>query len=84
MPITSNDQMKWIRDVSWKNTVDHSESGQSFSVPLTSPAGSQWSSPKDIPLGLRQEIETVIKGMYGDDVRDLMPNTLRMCWYAAP
>ena len=83
MPITSNDQMKWIRDVSWKNTVDHTTSGQKFSVPLTTAAGSQWSAPEDIPLGLRQEIETVIKGMYGDDSKDLMPNTMRMCWYVS-
>ena len=81
MPITPDGQMKFIRDVTWKNTVDHPASGQSFSVPLTTPDRSQWTSPEKIPLGLREEVEMVVKGIYGADGTSLMPNTLRMCWY---
>ncbi|KAI4167475.1 MAG: hypothetical protein LQ343_007188 [Gyalolechia ehrenbergii] len=65
MPITPDSQMKFIRDVPWKNTVRHEESGQSFSVPLTIPSKSQWTDPEDFPLGLKEEIEIVAKGIYG-------------------
>ncbi|KAL8748414.1 MAG: hypothetical protein Q9184_007320 [Pyrenodesmia sp. 2 TL-2023] len=81
MPITPNGQMKFIRDVTWKNTIKHHESGQSLSVPITTPSRSQWSSPSDIPMGLREEIDTVVKGIYGEEEgKKLQPNTLRMCW----
>lgn len=81
MPITPDSQMKFIRDVPWKNTVRHEESGQSFSVPLTIPSKSQWTDPEDFPLGLKEEIEIVAKGIYGGkEGSNLLPNTLRMCW----
>lgn len=81
MPITPDGQMKFIRDVTWKNTVKYENSEQAISIPITTPARSQWTSPENIPLGLREEIETVVKGIYGqEEGKRLMPNTLRMCW----
>ncbi|KAI4242851.1 MAG: hypothetical protein LQ352_007153 [Teloschistes flavicans] len=81
MPITPNNQMKFIRDVTWKNTVKHHASGRSISVPETTPTRSQWAKPSEIPRGLRREIDKVIKGIHGKtEGANLQPNTLRMCW----
>ena len=81
MPIGPEGQMKFIRDVTWKNTVEHKKSGQLLSVPITTPTRSQWTHPQDIPIGLREEIDTVVKGIYGEEEGTrLIPKTLRMCW----
>ncbi|KAL8890837.1 MAG: hypothetical protein Q9215_002063 [Flavoplaca cf. flavocitrina] len=81
LPITPDGQMKFIRDVPWKNTVKHQASRQSISVPLTTPARSQWSKPSELPKGLREEIGMVIKGIYGETQgSQLVPQRMRMCW----
>lgn len=81
MPITPDSQMKFIRDVPWKNTVRHEESNESFSVPLTTPLKSQWTDPKDFPSTLKGEIGIVAKGIYGEkEAENLSPTFFRMCW----
>ncbi|KAL6720694.1 hypothetical protein ACLMJK_002619 [Lecanora helva] len=80
MPPTPDGQLKFIRDIPFKNTIDHPASGQKFSVPRTDLQRSQWVSPSDIPQGIRDEISTVMKGIYGKEVHGLQPSTMRFCW----
>ena len=81
MPPTPNRQLKFIRDVPFRNTVYHSASNQSFSVPLTSTERSQWTSPDKMPSGIRKEIDTVMNGIYGKKAEGLRPDVYRFCWY---
>ncbi|KAL8934656.1 MAG: hypothetical protein Q9216_005797 [Gyalolechia sp. 2 TL-2023] len=84
MPITPDGQLKFIRDVPWKNTVRHHESGQAISIPPTTASESQWTAPETFPAGLREEISIVVKGIFGaeEEALQLTPNSFRMCWDA--
>ena len=73
--------LKFISDVSIKNTVLHPASGQYISVPFTDKMKSQWTSPEDIPRKLREELDSVIKNIYGEkEADDLKTTTMRLCW----
>lgn len=80
MPPTPNRQLKFIRDVPIRNTIYHPVSNQSFSVPLTSTERSQWTSPDNMPSGIRKEIDTVLNGIYGKEAKGLRPDVYRFCW----
>ena len=80
MPPTPDRQLKFIRDVPFRNTIDHPESSQSFSVPLTSIERSQWTSPDKMPSSIKTEIDIVVHGIYG--AQGLEPDMYRLCWYA--
>lgn len=82
MPPTPDLQLKFIRDVPFRNTIDHPESRQSFSVPLTSIERSQWTSSDKIPSSIKTEIDMVLNGIYGKEAKGLRPDTYRFCWYA--
>lgn len=81
MPPTSHRQLKFIRDVPFRNTMYHPASDQSFSVPLISSERSQWTSPDNMPNGIRKEIDTVLNGIYGKEVKGLRPDIYRFCWF---
>ena len=81
MPPTPNRQLKFIRDVPFRNTIYHPESSQSFSVPLTSIERSQWTSSDKMPSSVKTEIDMVVNGMYGE-AKGLRPDMYRLCWYA--
>lgn len=83
MPPTPNRQLKFIRDVPIRNTIYHPVSNQSFSVPLTSTERSQWTSPDNMPSGIRKEIDTVLNGIYGKEAKGLRPDVYRFCWYVS-
>lgn len=59
MSIPLDGQMKFIRDVAWKNTIAREKSGQAISVPTTTPTQNQWISPENIPLGFAEGIATL-------------------------
>ena len=80
MPPTPEGELKFIRDVKFANTVTHEKSGKQMLVPMTGRHTSQWTDPDKIPLGLREEIATVIKGIYGKHGTDLTPAEYRFCW----
>ena len=80
MPPTPDRQLKFIRDVPFRNTINHPESSQSFSVPLTSVERSQWTSSDKMPSSIKTEIDMVLNGIYG--AKGLRPDTYRFCWYA--
>lgn len=84
MPITPSGQMKFIRDVPFKNTIRHEASNQSISIPLTVPSKSQWTDPSEFPSSiLKEEIDIVAKGVYGSkEAGNLSPTSFRMCWDA--
>lgn len=81
MPPTPDRQLKFIRDVPFRNTIDHPESRQSFSVPLTSVERSQWTSSDKMPTSIKAEIDMVLNGIYGE-AKGLRPDMYRFCWYA--
>ena len=83
MPPTPDRQLKFIRDVPFRNTIYHPGSSQSFSVPLTSIQGSQWTSPNKMPRSIKNEIDTVLNGIFGKEARGLRPDMYRFCWYAS-
>ena len=80
MPPNSKGESKFIRDVKFANTVVHPKTGEKMMVPMTGNKTSQWTQPDSIPSGLREEIATVIKGIYGKHAADLQPATYRFCW----
>ena len=82
MPPTPERQLKFIRDVPFRNTMYHPDSNQSFSVPLTSIERSQWTSPDSMPSSVREEIDMVLNGIYGKEAKELRPDMYRFCWYA--
>ena len=79
MPPTPDRQLKFIRDVPFRNTIDHPESGQLFSVPLTSIERSQWTSSDKMPSSIKTEIDMVLNGIYGHI--GFRPDMYRFCWY---
>ena len=83
MPPTPQRQLKFIRDVPFRNTVYHPASNQSLSVPLISAERSLWTSPENMPKGIRKEVDTVLNGIYGKEVKGLRPDVYRFCWYAS-
>ena len=83
MPPTPDRQLKFIRDITMKNTIEHPISGQQISVPLISTDRSQWTTAENTPRQLREEIDTVMKGIFGKEVQGLSPATYRLCWFAS-
>lgn len=81
MPPTPERQLKFIRDVPFRNTIYHPASGQSFSVPLSSIERSQWTSSDSMPSSIKREVDTVLKGIYGTEAKGLRPDVYRFCWY---
>lgn len=80
MPPTPDGQLKFIRDIKFANTVNHSTTGEEMMIPMLGKQLSQWTQPEAIPSGLREEIATVMKGIYGKHAQDLKPATYRFCW----
>ena len=80
MPPTPDGQLKFIRDIPFKNTEDHAASNQKMSIPLTNIDGSQWTLPSKMPTGIRNEIVTVMNGIFGKEVKNLQPSQMRFCW----
>ncbi|KAL8992029.1 MAG: hypothetical protein Q9169_007429 [Polycauliona sp. 2 TL-2023] len=72
--------LKFISDVSIKNTVFHPASGQHISVPFTDKTRSQWTTPEHIPRELRDDLNGVIKNIYGKKADGLRTTTMRLCW----
>lgn len=83
MPPTPSRQLKFIRDVPFRNTIYDLASNQSFSVPLTNTERSQWTSPENMPSGIRKEIDMVLNGIFGKEAKGLRPDVCRFCWYAS-
>ena len=85
MPPTPDGQLKFNRDLPFLHTIKHSESGDEFSIPIVDYNHTQWTSADKIPQSLVEEIDTVIKGIYGPDAaKDLKPHTYRLCWLVNP
>ena len=80
MAPTPDGELKFIRDIKFANTVTHEKSGKQILVLMTGRHTSQWTDADKIPLGLREEIATVIKGIYGKHSTDLTPAKYRFCW----
>ena len=82
MPPTPKNQLKFIRDMPFKHTVEHPASGQRISIPFTSTDRSQWTTPENMPASIKKEIDTVMKGIYGKEIEGLKVDDMRFCWYS--
>lgn len=70
--------MKFNYQVSFTNNEFHAPSGQTISMPPLSESGSAWT--QDVPEGLKDEIQTVVKHTYGDWIEGLEIENYRICW----
>jgi len=68
--------VKFCRDESYKNTVKHEASGQSFSTPPNEPGQAQ-KTPNE---GLKKRLDIVKKGILGDRGAKLKFDDYRVCW----
>ena len=75
MPANVENELKFARDVSFTNTVEHA-SGLRISMPPDEPLYSQW----DVPQSLKDELETVSQGIFGKEVDKLELENHRICW----
>ncbi len=80
MPPTPDGELKFCRDVSFTNSVKHPVSGQTISVPPITSGKTQWTAPENVPSGLREELYTVMKGIYGKEAEGMNLDTFRLCW----
>lgn len=62
-PANAENELKFARDVSFTNTVEH-PSGLRISMPPDEPLYSQG----DVPQSLMDELETVSEGIFGKEV----------------
>jgi len=76
MPPLPDGFMKFNRDVSFQNTKLHIPSGKHFSMPPSGPLYNEWSPPQK----LKDELETVRKGIHGKQTEDLVFTESRLCW----
>ncbi|KIW60737.1 hypothetical protein PV05_00931 [Exophiala xenobiotica] len=81
MPPTLDGYLKFIRDIPLANTVLHPASNTKISVAPDNAEGTEWTAPENIPVLLREEMKTVIAGIFGvDAAAELQPEQLRLCW----
>jgi len=78
MPPGKDGVLKFIRNVPFKNNTFHLPTGEQISSPPEGPHYNQWSASQ----GLKDEIENVRKGLYGDLTTDIPFDTYRICWEA--
>ncbi|KAL8712441.1 MAG: hypothetical protein Q9220_003289 [cf. Caloplaca sp. 1 TL-2023] len=75
--------LKFVSEVSFINTVHHDQSGQDISLPMLDPASSQWTLPEKMPRALREDLDDVMNGIYGQQAAGLKPSSYRICWDGA-
>jgi hypothetical protein len=78
IPPTSDGMVKFTNEASFINMVHHKKSNQDISIPPESVDQSTWG--QEVPEGLKQEIRTVMKHMYGKEIEGIEPECYRMCW----
>lgn len=80
MPPTADGELKFCRDLSFTNSIIHSTSDQTISVPSFTSGETQWTTPADMCTALRQELHGVMRGIYGHEADGLDLETFRLCW----
>jgi sarcosine oxidase/L-pipecolate oxidase len=78
MPPGKDGILKFIRNLTFKNTTFHPQTGEMISMPPAGPQYNQWSPCQ----GLKDELEIVRKGIYGDLTNGLRFEKYRICWDA--
>jgi hypothetical protein len=81
MPPTSDGYLKFIRDIPLANTVPHPASNTKISVAPDNAEGTEWTAPENLPAVLREEMKTVIAGIFGvNSAAELQREQMRLCW----
>ncbi|KAL8671849.1 MAG: hypothetical protein Q9168_003665 [Polycauliona sp. 1 TL-2023] len=75
IPPNSDHELKFWRDISFRNTVQH-HCGEAISMPPVEPEYGQWNVPKK----LRNELDSVAKAIFGDTLQDFSLIKHRICW----
>ncbi|PSS12238.1 hypothetical protein M430DRAFT_29959 [Amorphotheca resinae ATCC 22711] len=76
LPPTSDGMLKFCVDVSFKNTSLHPKSGQMISAPPSQPDQAQHT----VSQSLQAECTRVMKGIYGNELKDAQFESFRICW----
>ncbi|KAI0877796.1 sarcosine oxidase [Hypoxylon argillaceum] len=76
IPPTEDGKIKFNYEVSFTNNLLHQPSGKVISVPPSRPSRSTWG--QDVPQGLKDEIHTVMRHIYGHRVKLLKIDGYRM------
>lgn len=79
IPSTADGLLKFNCEVSFTNMTYHSASQQTFSSPPIPVAQSTWG--QDVPQGLKEEVQNVVRNVYGKNIPGLKMESYRMCWY---
>ncbi|KAL9055150.1 MAG: hypothetical protein Q9162_003728 [Coniocarpon cinnabarinum] len=80
IPMNKEGLLKFNYEVSFTNTFMHEASSQEISIPPTKDSQTTWG--QDVPQGLKDEVLTVVKNIYGPDAPGLEIGSFRMCWDA--
>ncbi|KAK2590045.1 hypothetical protein QQS21_012273 [Conoideocrella luteorostrata] len=75
-----NGHLKFNCEVSFTNLVHHEGLNESISVPPS--AETQNTFSQDVPEGLKQEAQNVVKKVFGKYIARLQIESYRMCWDA--
>lgn len=73
--MNTENKLKYWRDVSFKNTVQH-PSGRQMSMPPSDPDYAQWK----LSPGMKAEMDVVNKGILGQVGADFTMQGYRICW----
>ena len=69
--------MKFCRDISFSNFYKHNKLGKMISTP---PLEQKDEGQSSVPKGLRDEIQTVMKGIWGRQADGMEIDSYRICW----
>ena len=69
--------MKFCRDISFSNFYKHAKLGQMISTP---PFEQENEGQSNAPKALRDEIQTVMKGIWGRQADGMEVDSYRICW----
>lgn len=79
--MTPDGVLKFNMAKSFTNLQMHELSQQEMSVPdRENPARFTWTEPANFPMSLRTRCERVLRGLYGEEVKDVEIEAFRICW----
>lgn len=76
---TPDGLMKIARDESFSHYVQHEASNQKISIPPESRSQTVWG--QDVPQGLKDECNEVVRRSLGEKAEGLEIEAYRLCWY---
>ena len=75
----SDGLLKFNYELSFTCNTLHALSGKNISIPPSRESQSTWGH--DVPQKLKDEVQKVVRHIYGENLRGLKIEQYRMCWY---